>query len=132
MFMQKFMPSSASKTTMYYEVFRNKHSSEEDFQTINQMYKRIMTEDKGLCTLAQKNIGTGVFVNGELHPHLEKGPLYFQKVCRDIVTEWHKREKAAKQEIWPARQAPDASGSKEDEDFCNGLSCSTTNEALAW
>lgn len=132
--MQKFMPISPTKSTIYYEVYRNRHSSEEDFQLINTMYKRIMTEDKTLCNLAQQNLNAGVFVNGELHPKMEKGPLYFQKVCREIVTEWHKREKEAKQEIWPARQKlPGGAGvSQEDVDFCNGLSCSSGNEALAW
>jgi hypothetical protein len=130
--MQKFMPNSATQSTIYYEVYRNKHSSEEDFQKINQMYKRIMTEDKQLCNLAQKNLNAGVFVNGELHPHMEKGPLYFQKMCRDIVTDWHKREKLAKQELWPARQEPNAGVSQDDVDFCNGLSCSSSNEALVW
>ncbi len=132
--MQKFMPTGPTTSLIYYEVYRNKHSSEQDFQTINTMYKRIMTEDKGLCNLAQKNLEAGVFINGELHPHMEKGPLYFQKYCRDTVTEWHKREKAAKQEIWPARQKmPNSAGMvQEDIDFCNGLSCSDKNEQLSW
>ncbi|KAJ4354373.1 uncharacterized protein N0V89_006108 [Didymosphaeria variabile] len=133
-FMQKFMPSSTTTTNIYYEVFRNRHSSEEDFQEVNQMFKRIMSEDKGLCKLAQKNLNAGVFVNGELHPHMEKGPLYFQKMCREEVVNWHKREQVAKREIWPARQKlPDsASEANEDVDFCNGLSCSENNEVLAW
>lgn len=126
------MPNSPTTTTVYYEVYRNKHSSEEDFQNINQIYKRIMTEDKVLCNLAQKNLNAGVFVNGELHPHLEKGPLYFQKMCRDVVTEWHKKEQLAKQELWPARQETKSGVSQKDVDFCNGLSCSSTNEALVW
>lgn len=132
--MQKFMPTGPTTTNVYYEVYRNRHSPHEDFQRINEMYKRIMTEDKALCNLAQKNLNAGVFVNGELHPHMEKGPLYFQKMCRDVVVEWHKREKAEKQEIWPARQKLSASAdvSTEDVDFCNGLSCSTSNDALVW
>lgn len=133
-FIQKFVPNGPTSSSMRYEVYRNKNSAEEDFQLINQMYKRIMSEDKVLCDLAQKNLNVGVFVNGEMHPHLEQGPLYFQKVVRETVTEHHKREKTAKQEIWPARQSLPGSAlvSQEDVEFCNGLGCSDNNDALIW
>jgi len=119
---------------MRYEVYRNKSSSEEDFQLINQIYKRIMSEDKVLCEAAQRNINAGVFINGELHPKLEKGPLFFQQSCRDAVMAHHKREQAAKHEIWPARQSlPEtASVSQKDIEFCSGLACQTKQEVLAW
>ncbi len=119
---------------MRYEVFRNKNSSEEDFQLINQIYKRIMSEDKALCDAAQRNLNAGVFVNGEMHPKMEKGPLYFQKLVREAVTEHHKREQAAKTEIWPARQTlpNSALDTKKDIDFCSGLACSTSQEGLVW
>ncbi|GAB1199276.1 hypothetical protein APSETT444_008622 [Aspergillus pseudonomiae] len=101
-FMQRFVPTSPTTCAMRYEVYRNKNSSEEDFQLINEMYKRIMSEDKYLCTEAQKNIGRGVFVNGLLHPRMEKGPLYFQSVVRDLLYEHFDREKDAGKQIWPA------------------------------
>ena len=118
--MQRFVPASPTKCTMKYEVYRNKTSSDEDFELINQMYKRIMTEDKALCANAQKNLNNGVFVNGELHPRMEKGPLYFQNAVRELLREHHKREEKEGREIWPARQTlpAKASTSKEDEDFC--------------
>lgn len=95
---------------------------------INAMYKRIMSEDKYLCDETQKNLNAGVFVNGELHPRMEKGPLYFQKVVRDIVLEHHKREEKAKHEIWPARQAlpRTASVTEKDMEFCSNLGCQAT------
>lgn len=100
------------------------------------MYKRIMSEDKVLCDLAQKNINTGVFLNGEMHPIMEKGSLYFQKLVRDNVKEHQKREEAARQEIWPAQQRlPQSSGAemtRKDINFCSGLSCQTNKAGLAW
>ncbi|OAG44726.1 hypothetical protein AYO21_01216 [Fonsecaea monophora] len=78
-FIQRFVPSGPVKSTMRYEVYRNKNSSDEDFELVNQIYKRIMSEDKYLCVNTQKNLNAGVFVNGELHPRMEKGPLFFQK-----------------------------------------------------
>jgi hypothetical protein len=115
------MPTSATTTTIYYEVYRNSHSPDADFQKVNQMFKRIMSEDKALCNQAQKNLNAGVFVNGELHPHMEKGPLYFQKMCREEVIGWHEREQAAKRELWPARQKLMSKDDNEDVDFCNNL-----------
>jgi len=121
---------------MSYEVYRNKNSSEEDFQLVNQMYKRIMSEDKVLCEAAQRNINAGVFVNGEMHPRMEKGPLFFQKMCRDTVVDHFNREQAAKHEIWPARQRlPENANSmvsQKDIDFCSGLPCQTNQEGLVW
>ncbi|KAF5003556.1 hypothetical protein FDECE_9895 [Fusarium decemcellulare] len=72
---QRFLPKGPQKTLILYEVYRNEHASDEDFELIDSMYKRVMMEDKDLCNTAQKNINTGVFTNGELHPKLEKGPL---------------------------------------------------------
>lgn len=123
-----------TSTLILYEVYRKKSSSEEDFQRIDSIYKRIMTEDKYLCNLTQKNLNSGVFVNGEMHPTMEKGPLYFQQTVREIVQAHHKREQSAKQEIWPARQQlpSNAMMSGSDIEFCSGLACQTNQEGLAW
>ncbi|KAK3691162.1 hypothetical protein LTR37_018816 [Vermiconidia calcicola] len=132
---QRFVPSGPKSSQMRYEVYRNKNSTEEEFQLVNKIYKRIMSEDKYLCNLAQKNLDAGVFVNGEMHPRLEKGPLYFQRKVRDTVTEHFKREQAAKQEVWPARQIlpTTASVSKKDIDFCAGLAaCQTIPQGFDW
>lgn len=122
-FMQRFIPTSPTTCVMRYEVYRHKNASDEDFNLIDQMFKRIMSEDKYLCTETQKNLNTGVFVNGELHPKMEKGPLYFQTVVRDLVTDYRKREEEVGHEIWPSRQpVPEgARTTQEDIDFCSKL-----------
>ncbi|KAE8348973.1 Rieske [2Fe-2S] iron-sulfur domain-containing protein [Aspergillus coremiiformis] len=136
-FMQRFVPTSATNCAMRYEVYRNKNSSDKDFELINQMYKRIMSEDKYLCIHTQKNLNNGVFVNGELHPRLEKGPLYFQTAVRALIMEHHMKEQEAGHEIWPTRQIlPTTARTTEQEmTFCNkleassqtrGADCSTT------
>ena len=133
---QRFVPTGPKSSIMHYQVFRNKHSTDEQFDLVNQIYKRIMSEDKYLCDNAQKNLNAGVFINGEMHPRLEKGPLHFQKTVRDTVTAHYKREQAVKHEIWPAtQQLPNtASATKQDIDFCSGLSsaCQTLPETLVW
>lgn len=78
---------------MEYEVYRHKDASDEDFITIDEMFKRILAEDKWLCNNAQKNLNAGVFVNGEMHPKLEQGPLYFQHRIRGILFDQHMLEK---------------------------------------
>ena len=119
-----------------YEVYRNKNSDQADFEKIDAIYKRVMNEDKYLCIMTQKNLNSGIFVNGEMHPRMEKGPLYFQKTVRDLVTDHHKRELASRQEVWPARQqlpsTPAAIVTGRDIDFCTGLACTTNQEGLAW
>ncbi|KPM34088.1 hypothetical protein AK830_g12487 [Neonectria ditissima] len=129
-FMQRFVPSGPTKSTMRYEVYRNKNSSDADFEIIDSMYKRIMSEDKYLCANAQKNLNTGVFVNGEMHPTMEKGPLFFQKSVRDLMQAHHKREVDANCEIWPARQSlPKAAATSEnDVGFCSAVDCCRINK----
>ncbi|PNS19857.1 Vacuolar protein sorting-associated protein 72 [Sphaceloma murrayae] len=134
--MQRFVPHSPTSSTISYQVFRNKHSPEEEFQRIDTIYKRVMSEDKELCNAAQKNLNAGIFVNGEMHPKMEKGPLYFQKVTREMVTQHHAREQKEQREIWPAQQQlpKDAGVSKADIEFCSGLACApgVGQEQLAW
>ncbi|KAI1333262.1 hypothetical protein F5Y16DRAFT_407173 [Xylariaceae sp. FL0255] len=134
-FTQRFIPKGPNTSIMSYEVYRNKDSSEEEFQVINNIYKRIMSEDKVLCLNAHKNIKAGVFINGELHPRLESGPLYFQNLVRELVTSHREQEEKANQEIWPARQTVkgDAAVSQKDMDFCSSVDCfALKKEGLAW
>ena len=134
MMIQKFMPSGPSKTLVHYEIYRNKRSSEADFRAIADTYARVMLEDKALCERAQKNLLAGVFVNGEMHPRWEKGPLFFQQTVREAIKEHFQREKREGREIWPARQRLPASAtmSAEDLEICDGLGCGSQKEMLAW
>ncbi|TIC91706.1 putative dioxygenase subunit alpha YeaW [Colletotrichum higginsianum] len=129
-FIQRFVPSGPQKSSMRYEVYRNKNSGDEDFNVISDMYKRIMSEDKYLCANAQKNINAGVFVNGELHPDLEKGPLFFQKTVREVITEHWRKEQQAGAEIWPAQQQVPkaAAASQSDAQLCSAVECCSRNK----
>ncbi|PIG88092.1 Rieske 2Fe-2S family protein [Aspergillus arachidicola] len=116
-FMQRFTPMSPTKSVMRYEVYRHKDASDEEFNLISDMYKRIMSEDKYLCIHTQKNLNAGVFVNGQLHPEMEKGPLHFQKTVREVVTEHNKKEDAAGHEIWPAQRSVPQDSTVSQETF---------------
>ena len=125
---------------MAYEIYRNRNSSEEDFRLINDMYERVMREDKVLCDNQQKNLDRGVFVNGQLHPKFEKAPLFFQQTVREVITEHYEREKAAGGKVFPARQQlpSNATVSEKDEqisaDVCCGSpeGCGVQKEIMAW
>jgi hypothetical protein len=127
------VPTSAHHCSMEYEVYRHKDATDEGFEKIDSMFKRILGEDKYLCNEAQKNLEAGVFVNGELHPGKEKGPLYFQSMVRKLLREHRQREETAKSEIWPARQVLPkgklAQMSVEDAVFCDQLDC---EKEIAW
>lgn len=102
--MQRFTPISPTQSVMRYEVYRHKDATDEAFNLISDMYKRIMSEDKVLCAASQKNLNAGVFVNGQLHPKMESGPLHFQKTVRDVVVEHHEKEEVAGHKISPAHR----------------------------
>ena len=119
---------------MEYEVYRHKEATDADFQHIDSVFKRILNEDKWLCNEAQRNLGRGVFVNGEMHPKMEQGPLYLQGRIRDYLFKHRKQEEEAEREIWPARQVLPATAeiTNADEDFCRSLDCQAGQEEIAW
>lgn len=57
---------------MEYEVYRHQSASDEDFNEIDQTFKTVMGEDKVLCEGAQRNLDTGIFMSGQLHPQAEQ------------------------------------------------------------
>ncbi|KAF5674677.1 cytochrome p450 oxidoreductase [Fusarium heterosporum] len=131
-YIMRCIPISASQTKMEYEVYRHNDASDHDFNNISDCFKQILKEDKDLCNAAQKNLNAGIFVNGELHPRVEKGPLFFQELTRSLVMEHHKQEEGVGQQIWPAAPKAATSGeAQEDVDFCNKLECSGS-DGLEW
>lgn len=133
--MQRFTPVGPGKSVMRYEVYRHKDATDEDFNLISDMYKRIMSEDKYLCTHTQTNLNAGVFINGLLHPDLEMGPLHFQSTVREVVTEHFNKELAAGHEIWPAqKEVVDVNAAaigESDVAFRTGLAADNLQESLA-
>lgn len=130
--MMRCVPTSESTCSMEYEVYRHKDASDEDFEHIDSMFKRILAEDKWLCNATQSNLNAGVYVNGQLHPSYEQGPLYFQKLVRQAVIEHRTKEERLKEEIWPSSQ--DVSGiaaTNQEIAFCVSLDPQRSKD-LAW
>lgn len=63
---------SATQTHMEYEVYRHDDATDAEFTEVSDFFKNIMREDKNLCNGAQKNLNSGIFLHGELHPRVEK------------------------------------------------------------
>lgn len=135
MMLQKFLPSGPTTSTMSYEIYRNKTSSQEDFKLISESYARVMSEDKVLIAGQQKNLNAGVFEAGEMHPRWEKGPLYFQTQVRAAVLEHAELEKREGEEIWPARHRMEGGDevSVGDIELCKALDAECgKGKALEW
>lgn len=71
-FIQRVIPISATQTSMEYEVYRHKDSTDEEFTHLSDFFKQVMKEDKDLCNATQHNLESGIFLSGELHPRVEK------------------------------------------------------------
>lgn len=68
----RVVPTSATTTSMQYEVFRHKDASDEIFKELDDFFKQVESEDKNLCNGAQQNLNAGVYINGNLQPSNEK------------------------------------------------------------
>ena len=119
---------------MEYEVYRHKDASDKDFNNIDQIFKRVLAEDKWLCNKTQENLNGQVYVNGQLHNRYEAGPLYFQSLVKKSVMDHRRKEQKRGAEIWPSAQ--NSAGfiqTTEEMAFCESLTCDPENsKALAW
>lgn len=121
---------------MEYEVYRHKDATDEAFDGITATFRQILQEDKDLCNAAQQNLNGGVFQAGELHPRVEKGPLFFQETTKKLVMDHWEEEQKLGTQIWPATPQHEVSKRTQEEiDFCGGLEdkgCAGENSALQW
>jgi hypothetical protein len=81
------IPVSATKSKVENEVYRHKDSTDKEFDDINAFYRQVLNEDKELCEGAQRNLGAGVFVNGELHPNKENVRIRFLQAVKVALTD---------------------------------------------
>ncbi|KAE8358181.1 hypothetical protein BDV27DRAFT_169673 [Aspergillus caelatus] len=137
-YIQRMIPVSATKSKIENEVYRHRAATDKEFDDINAFYRQVLDEDKELCVGAQGNLGAGVFVNGELHPDKEKGPLHFQRNVKEMLMEHRKKEEQqGGREIWPALpKLPEHMTEKlaDEERFCSQLEAATclNRPELTW
>jgi hypothetical protein len=109
---------SAHKLKLEYEVYRHKDCSQEDFDTMNPFFKQIELEDRDLCNAIQRNLDTNTYVNGPLHPHNEKGVIYFKELVREVLYKHVEEERRLGRKIYPARRSDGDEGVAAEEAFC--------------
>lgn len=118
---------------MEYEVYRHKDASDEDFEYINQFFKRVLAEDKWLCNNTQANLNAGVYVSGRMHPEFESGPLYFQSLVKSALVGHNQQEQKLGKEIWPAAHRVEGQEVSKELEFCSGLACDSEKQnLLSW
>ncbi|KAF4444173.1 cytochrome P450 oxidoreductase [Fusarium austroafricanum] len=131
-YMMRCVPTSVGTCSLEYEVYRHKDATDEEFEKVDSFFKRVLGEDKYLCDAVQKNLEAGVFTNGELHPDLESAPIFFQNTVRQLLTEHRRKEEDMETELWAARPMARSTGTKGDDDFCDGLSCTANSALMEW
>ncbi|PWI73169.1 hypothetical protein PCL_10184 [Purpureocillium lilacinum] len=120
-------------STFYYP---NASMTISDFNGIWDCFKQILKEDKDLCNAVQVNLNAGIFLTGELHPRVEKGPVFFQTMTRKLVTGHSEQEGEAGKEIWLATPQYNMTiKSQKEMDFCDGLeraACLSGSPEFQW
>lgn len=133
--MMQIVPTSATTSTMRYEIYRRKGVDPEVVKKEIEFYNQVEGEDKWLANGAQANLNSSTFVAGPLHPELEQGVAYCEKIIRELLLKHGEKEKEQGGPIWPATRARPGKQLEEDEAFCRGV-CETSNgagqELLAW
>ncbi|KAJ5085571.1 hypothetical protein N7532_010342 [Penicillium argentinense] len=137
-YIQRMIPVTATTSRVENEVFRHKDATDKEFEDINAFYRQVLDEDRELCVGAQENLSAGVFVNGELHPNKEKGPIHFQESVKRMVMEHRaKEEQSGRKEIWPALPQLRSTMTEkliEEEKFCSQLEAAScmSRPDFAW
>lgn len=130
-YLMRVVPVSENEVSMQYEVYRSKAVNDEDFKKTDEFFKQIESEDKFLCTNAQKNLNAGGYVTGPLHPHNEKGVLHFKSLVKEMVTKHWQKEKELGREIAAFRRNPHNPSVDEEELFCKSV-CAGSEKDVVW
>lgn len=131
----RVVPITSTRTILMYDIYKKKGISKEEIDDFVEFLQQVEIEDFDLCEATQKNLNSGVYSTGFLHPEKERGVLYYQNMVRDLLVEHVEKEKALGKPINPATiGSASAEGQKLDQ-MCQSLQC--TSEAagstgLAW
>ncbi|KAL5001027.1 Rieske [2Fe-2S] iron-sulfur domain-containing protein [Aspergillus recurvatus] len=137
-YIQCMIPVTATTSKIVNEVYRHRAATDNEFNAILAFYRQVLNEDRELCEGVQRSLRTGVFMNGELHPEKERGPIRFQESLKEMVMEHAKEEERLGFEIWPAvPKTPGKDGGGkggEEVRFCESLDTKGClgGKKLAW
>ncbi|CCO35484.1 hypothetical protein BN14_09602 [Rhizoctonia solani AG-1 IB] len=74
----------------------------EQLKDYMEFYEQVEEEDYLLCVATQRNLNTGIYSRGVLHPTNENGVLYYQGRVKEYVEEHMALEKKLGHEWNPA------------------------------
>lgn len=132
----RVVPITPTRTVLEYDIYKKKGCDQQEIDEFVEFLQQVEIEDFDLCEATQKNLNTGIYSTGFLHPEKERGVLFYQNMVRDLVVEHLEREKEAGHVINPA-VVGSASASEEGkklEGICNSLKCTSESQqaVLAW
>lgn len=136
MHLMRSCPTGPTKTRQEYDIYKLKtpHATPEAHQRMLEFYQKVIQEDLDLCNAAQKNLSREIYSSGPLHPFYEEGVISFQKMVMERLRVHLDEEKAAGEQIWPAKpQSETANNIKKEysqELGCESMVCKDTR--LAW
>ena len=114
----RVVPTGPTTVNTEYQVFRNPESSMEIFQRAADFFEGIELEDYDLMNGVQRNLSSGVYVQGPLHTQRESGVAYFKTLVQQELHAHARDEAKAGHEIWPAKRNQQLHGTvQEQEEF---------------
>jgi Ring hydroxylating alpha subunit (catalytic domain) len=139
---QRVVPKSANRTLLEYDIYNRKGAHPSEIKNFIEFLKEVEQEDFDLCEATQKNLNSGVYMSGPLHPVKENGVLcesiiidnlclytdlgtVYQVKTKEMIMEHLKLEKEAGKEIHPAFAGLKYAGEKgkEADALCKSLDC---------
>lgn len=96
-------------------------------------FKEVEREDRDLCNLVQRNYNTDTYVNGPLHPHNEKGVIYFKGLVKEVLLKHLQEEQRLGHKTLPARREDASEEIAAEEAVCR-MVCDkgAANAILEW
>ncbi|ELU37058.1 hypothetical protein AG1IA_08913 [Rhizoctonia solani AG-1 IA] len=129
----RVVPLSATQTKMEYDVFKRKTVSMERLKEYMEFYEQVEEEDYLLCVATQRNLNTGIYSRGVLHPSNEV-LLYYQARVKEYVEEHLALEKRLGHEWNPA--TPRSQCEDKNPKGCGGESidsvCTSLGPEMTW
>lgn len=132
----RVVPVTPTRTILQYDIYKKKGLAQSEIDDFVEFLQQVEIEDFDLCEATQKNLNTGVYSTGFLHPEKERGVLFYQNMVRDMVVEHVQKEKEAGHVINPATVGKESASEegKMLDGICNSLKCSSEAQqaVLAW
>ena len=131
----RVVPITPTRTILQYDIYKKKGIDQAEIDDFVEFLQQVEIEDFDLCEATQKNLNTGVYSTGFLHPEKERGVLFYQNMVRDLVVSHLEKKEKAGQQINVAKIGSASTEGQKLEGICKSLQCTSEaakSEVLAW